>query len=898
MLNLRNMKIGSRLMLTTVGALALMVAFVVIALVSLNMIGDKVERIANNNIKKTEQAVSMRMHNLLIGTGVRNAMLFEETDRQRAEQGRVDADLKAYLDIETRLGETLVSDRGRAIFGKIVPARQQAEEAVKKMFVLIKAGNRPEMEAFFERDFTPRMQAWLDAIGEFVELQKDNNARDLSGIADIRDSVLWTLLLLIGVAVVVMIPAGLWVTRQITGPLHEAIVVANAVAGGSFDNRIDSTGTDEPAQLMQALTRMQEDLKARTEEERRVAGEALRIKVALDVGSNSVMVADPDGRIIYCNAAVMAMMRNAEADLRKALPNFRADAILGSSFDIYHKNPAHQRNMLAGLKSSHKSEIVVGGRHFSLVASPILNAEGARLGTVVEWRDRTGEVAIEQEVSEIISAAAAGDFARRIDDSQMAGFFKQISAGINTLLDTNSRALDDIGAMLQRLSQGDLTRKIDTDYQGVLGRLKDDANATVDKLQEIVFAIKSATDAINVAAQEIASGNQDLSGRTEQQASNLEETASSMEELTGTVKNNADNARNANELASQAQTVAEQGGQVVGQVVQTMTAIHQSSSRIADIIGVIDGIAFQTNILALNAAVEAARAGEQGRGFAVVATEVRNLAQRSAAAAKEIKDLISDSVSKVENGNRQVDQAGRTMDEVVTSIKRVARIMGDISSASREQSAGIEQVGNAVSQMDEMTQQNAALVEEAAAAAESLEEQARNLSQAVSVFKLPGGVVVANQADISGLDFDAAIDAHGKWKQRLVDYVGGGGEKLDPAVVGRDDQCALGCWIHGDGRALRGNALYGDLKIEHAGFHRCAADVIRAHLAGDSDGAREQISGEFTNRSGRVIGLLKTMQSGGKIGQNSRLTAAAPKKLNSAPLPALAAPDDDEWAEF
>jgi methyl-accepting chemotaxis protein len=209
-----------------------------------------------------------------------------------------------------------------------------------------------------------------------------------------------------------------------------------------------------------------------------------------------------------------------------------------------------------------------------------------------------------------------------------------------------------------------------------------------------------------------------------------------MEQLTSTVKQNAENARQANQLAGSAQQVAVKGGEVVGQVVDTMSAIHQSSSKIADIIGVIDGIAFQTNILALNAAVEAARAGEQGRGFAVVATEVRNLAQRSAAAAKEIKGLISDSVEKVEVGNKLVDQAGRTMEEVVTSIKRVAKIMGDISDASREQSAGIEQVSLAVSQMDEVTQQNAALVEEAAAAAESLEEQAHCLSEAVAVFRV------------------------------------------------------------------------------------------------------------------------------------------------------------------
>jgi len=427
--------------------------------------------------------------------------------------------------------------------------------------------------------------------------------------------------------------------------------------------------------------------------------------------------------------------------------------------------------------------------------------------------------------------------------------------------------------------------------------LKDDANVTVDNLQEIIFAIKSAADAINTAAQEIASGNQDLSLRTEQQASSLEETASSMEQLTSTVKQNAENARQANDLASGAQRVAEKGGQVVGQVVETMGAIHQASNRISDIISVIDGIAFQTNILALNAAVEAARAGEQGRGFAVVATEVRNLAQRSAAAAKEIKALISDSVEKVETGGRLVDQAGKTMDEVVGSIQRVARIMSDISNASREQTAGIEQVSAAVGLMDEMTQQNAALVEEAAAAAESLEGQARSLAESVAVFRLSGGLAIQGQSNLAGLDFDGAIAAHAKWKDRLLDYVAGDEEPLDPVMVGRDDQCALGCWIHGDGRALRGNAQFGELKDEHAGFHRCAANVIRTQLAGDTDGALAQISGEFSNRSSRVIGLLESMRGAVKNNPPKQL-AVIPKSPSSVKMPALVTPDDDEWEEF
>ncbi|WP_280757391.1 methyl-accepting chemotaxis protein [Polaromonas sp. CG_23.6] len=257
-----------------------------------------------------------------------------------------------------------------------------------------------------------------------------------------------------------------------------------------------------------------------------------------------------------------------------------------------------------------------------------------------------------------------------------------------------------------------------------------------DSLSKVVGEVRQGTDTIATASSQIAAGNLDLSSRTEQQASSLEETAASMEELTSTVKQNADNARQANQLAASASGVAVKGGQVVAQVVDTMGAINASSKKIVDIIGVIDGIAFQTNILALNAAVEAARAGEQGRGFAVVAAEVRNLAQRSAAAAKEIKTLIGDSVDKVEEGSQQVAQAGRTMDEIVDSVKRVTDIMAEITAASQEQTQGIEQINQAITQMDQVTQQNAALVEEAAAAAQSLQEQAAGLSQVVSVFRL------------------------------------------------------------------------------------------------------------------------------------------------------------------
>ena len=313
---------------------------------------------------------------------------------------------------------------------------------------------------------------------------------------------------------------------------------------------------------------------------------------------------------------------------------------------------------------------------------------------------------------------------------------------------TITRPLNEAVGVAQRVAAGDLTSDIvvtSKDETGMLLQALKDMNGSLVK---IVGEVRSGTDSIGTATKEISQGNTDLSQRTEEQASSLEETASSMEELTSTVKQNAENARQANQLAVGASGVAVKGGDVVRQVVTTMSGISESSKKIADIIGTIDGIAFQTNILALNAAVEAARAGEQGRGFAVVATEVRNLAQRSAAAAKEIKELITDSVSKVDAGSSLVDEAGKTMDEIVISVKRVTDIMSEITAASQEQSSGIEQVNTAITQMDEVTQQNAALVEEAAAAAESLEEQAQNLAQAVSVFKLSDGhqVVRARQA--------------------------------------------------------------------------------------------------------------------------------------------------------
>jgi len=461
------------------------------------------------------------------------------------------------------------------------------------------------------------------------------------------------------------------------------------------------------------------------------------------------------------------MMSRNEAELKKVLPQFDSRKLIGANIDVFHKNPAHQRGMLANLRAPHKTQIEVGTLTFGLTATPVINDKGERVGTSVEWRDRTAEVAVEKEVAGLVNAAANGDFTKRIEMTGKEGFFKQLAEGINRLMQVSSVGLAEVVRVLGALAKGDLTETITNEYSGTFGQLKDDSNETVAKLTDIVRQLRDATESINTAAKEISSGNTDLSQRTEEQASSLEETASSMEELTSTVKQNAENAKQANQLAIGASDVAVKGGAVVSQVVTTMSSINESSKKIVDIISVIDGIAFQTNILALNAAVEAARAGEQGRGFAVVASEVRNLAQRSAAAAKEIKTLIGDSVEKVGTGAKLVDEAGKTMEEIVTSVKRVTDIMSEITAASQEQSAGIEQVNQAITQMDEVTQQNAALVEQAAAAAESLEEQAQNLAGAVSVFKLAGGqaMAVAHSAQVTRLPVKPAAGKPGAPKK-------------------------------------------------------------------------------------------------------------------------------------
>ena len=387
------------------------------------------------------------------------------------------------------------------------------------------------------------------------------------------------------------------------------------------------------------------------------------------------------------------------------------------------------RPAIAALRANNLEE----AKRLVLDVIPVLNA------SVSKNTDALMQMQLDEAKKEYAAAVSSYETIRWVSLSAIvAGVLLAFSFGL-ALVRGISRSLQQAMSATQAVAQGDLSHRIEAQGTDEIAQLLTSLSTMQDSLTKVVSNVRQGSESVSTASAEIASGNHDLSARTESQASALEQTAASMEELSSTVKQNADNARQANQLAQSASTVAVRGGEVVAQVVDTMKHINDSSKRINDIISVIDGIAFQTNILALNAAVEAARAGEQGRGFAVVASEVRSLAGRSAEAAKEIKSLIGASVERVEQGSALVDQAGITMTEVVSSIRRVTDIMGEISAASSEQSLGVSQVGEAVTQMDQATQQNAALVEEMAAAASSLQTQAQDLVGTVAVFKLSPG---------------------------------------------------------------------------------------------------------------------------------------------------------------
>ena len=450
--------------------------------------------------------------------------------------------------------------------------------------------------------------------------------------------------------------------------------------------------------------------------------ENTRIRNALDKCSTNVMIADADNNIIYMNETVTAMMQRNESELRKVLPLFDANKLLGQSIDVFHKNPAHQRGLLGALKVTYRTQIQVGRLYFGLVANPILNAEGVRLGTVVEWADRTVEVGTENEVGALVRAAAEGEFGIRLDRNGKSGFFSTLADGMNQVMENSERGLNEVAAVLEAFAAGDLVRRMDGDYQGLFGKVKDSANATADNLARVLGEVRAAADALTGAANQVSATAQSLSQAASEQAASVEETTAQIDTMSASISQNSDNAKVTDGMATKTSKEAVEGG---GAVSQTVTAMKQIAAKI----GIVDDIAYQTNLLALNAAIEAARAGEHGKGFAVVAAEVRKLAERSQEAAREIGDLAGSSVNTAE-------RAGKLLDEIVPSIQKTSELVQEIAAASAEQSESVVQIGGAMGQLSKATQQNASASEQLAATSEELTGQAEQLQQSIAFFNI------------------------------------------------------------------------------------------------------------------------------------------------------------------
>jgi methyl-accepting chemotaxis protein len=607
---------------------------------------------------------------------------------QEESQNTIEANNKlwaAYTSTYATADEKALSDEFAS------KRNQYLSEGLQPLLSAIAAGNHGEAMRLTNEKLMPLYTDASTTIGKLKQLQMDvaktehdnavNNYGMVRGIS--TASIVIGVLLALGV--------GLLTLRAVLHPLNRILGYFDSIGKGNLKNDILIDANDEMGKVLGALKSVQDSL-----QDSKVKAYDYQGQIEAIGKSMGTIELNLDGTVITANDIFLNLLGYSLDEARGKHHSTFVDPILAASEEYR----AFWAKLNRGeFDSGEYKRVGKGGKEVWIQASynPISDLNGKPYKVVKYASDITTQKRYQMAVEGV---------------------------------------LKETKNVMMALADGDLTHTMEGHFEGEFAILRDAVMQSMTNLRDIVQQITEAVSLIGSASKEIAAGNTDLSSRTEEQAASLEETASSMEELSSTVKQNAENAKQANQLAADASNVAVRGGEVVNDVVHTMSAINDSSRKIVDIISVIDGIAFQTNILALNAAVEAARAGEQGRGFAVVASEVRNLAQRSAAAAKEIKQLISDSVEKVEGGTKLVEEAGKTMEEIVTSVKRVTDIMGEIASASAEQSSGIDQVNVAITQMDEVTQQNAALVEQAAAAATSLEEQAQGLSESVSVFKL------------------------------------------------------------------------------------------------------------------------------------------------------------------
>jgi len=629
---------------------------------------------------------------------VRREMLIRQGDDRGHDEQRI-ADLVKRYEASWTAYQALPSDAdGKAIAETIAAKRAIARPLNKQTSELMEQGDYPGAVALTLGPVQEAANGWNKALSDGVDFEEKESRDAAAEAIRLGERSLLQLLVLGGVALLVGIGASVMIGRSLTGPLARAVNLAERLSKGQLDQEFRLGGRDELTQLGEAMASVRQSVQA-------AIGAQLQMTEQHEAGAiryrmDATAFPGDFGRMVQATNSLVESHVQVELLMAEVMQRY-AIGDLSRDLPDYPGEKGTLTRTLAAVKQS--------------------------------------LMAINAQIDELARAARAGDFSMRGDAAAFQYQFKAMVEHLNGMMASSQASIADVSDVLRAISHGDLTARMDGEYDGVFARMRDDANTTTAQLTGIVRGIQVAADSINNAAQELAAGNNDLSRRTEQQAANLEEAAASMEELTSTVRQNAELARQADSEAHAAGAAVRETEQAMAQMASVMGEIDQSSARISEISTVIDGIAFQTNILALNAAVEAARAGEQGRGFAVVASEVRTLAQRAGVAAKEIKELIEDAAAKVKSGLAVTVESEAAIARVAQASSRTTQLMSDIAAASKEQAAGIEQVNQVVVQMDQVTQQNAALVEEATAASRALEEQAHALTTSVAVFKVEQG---------------------------------------------------------------------------------------------------------------------------------------------------------------
>ena len=519
--------------------------------------------------------------------------------------------------------------------------------------------------------------------------------------------------------------------------IKESLGVVDALANGQFDTPVNTFGENIAGTLARRLSSMQVRLGSNLNDTRETLLKSQRLEQAMGTLQANIMVADQNRTIIYVNPSVVSLLSSMEKDIQTVLPHFEARNLVGKSIDIFHKSPQHQINLLDRMTSTHIGKIEVAGHPLQLVMSPIFDHQQHRIGTAVEWQDVFMEQKIQHDLTALISQATLGHLNQRMQAQSLSGFYHELATQFNQLLASVEQATGRIAQTMQQVSQGDLTVKVTGEYEGSIGQLNMDLNASLANLGNTLAMVMHTISEITHNIDQLNIANQDSSNRTQATSASLQETASAIEQITSAVQLARDNTRDATKYAHQVRQSVENGVIVVNESVSAMQEIERHSRKIEEITSLIDSIAFQTNLLALNAAVEAARAGEHGRGFAVVAGEVRALAGKSADAASDIKKLIEETVHKIHTGSHKVQSTAQVLEAIEQHAAKVETLVEDIAHSASEQSKAMEEIHRAVERMDTMTQQSAAQAEELAAMSESMSQQAQEVSQALQQFTLP-----------------------------------------------------------------------------------------------------------------------------------------------------------------